>query len=171
MDNEDLDLRLEAWRAIHKKEIQQLTEDLSSEDVDAVFINGPVHSGKTSLAIATTRELQNRAMSEGGRPVSVFFTTPAIQETIGAMPVSDRTGIQFKKLPLVSQMAENLGINIIVIDETSSRTPTKEVWDKYTKLPNTKFIILSHPYSNTQESWTSMFDPKKRVSYSLNQAE
>jgi ABC-type polar amino acid transport system ATPase subunit len=86
---------LKEWAFAHQYQIEDVATLL--EKHKAVVVEGNVHSGKTSLALAVNAKL---AQEKSGQ-WSTCYTTPAVEENFSYPEVLDRTGVVYKKLPPV----------------------------------------------------------------------
>lgn len=151
----------EDWAKTHQEEILEITNRIQEPATKAIVIVGAVSSGKTTLALSVTKEMQKKG-------TDAHFTTPAIQNTFGAKSILDRTGALFSRLPPALDIEQRGQPTLIIIDETSQREPrTEGQWGQYVKANLTKFIILTHPNSATLNQWTSLFEPQQVVVYQL----
>lgn len=151
---------VENWAANNQTKVAEAS-NLLDEDTKAVFIVGPGHSGKTTLSLFLSQQVAKN------NPVKFIFTTPQIQETIGAIPVIDRSGAKYEKLPGVSEVANSRERHFIVIDEISTRGPTTLIWEQYIGLPNVLFLLLSHPERPATDKWRKLFPADKTKQYTL----
>lgn len=140
------------WLKAHIKDVSYIVRSLEDENTKAVIIQGNPGTGKTTLALLSATTAQERTGA------NVYFTTPQVQNTWGARPSQDRTGLVYRKLPSDASIAQNQS-NIIVVDELSRRNPEPSGgWEKYKNLPNTKFILVTHPGNPNLNNWKKLFD-------------
>ena len=146
---------LENWRMAHQGEIEAITSQIEDPATKAIVIEGAVHSGKTTLAIVVSQKMERNG-------VDTYFTTPAVQQTLTSIPVQDRTGVRFTRLPSPSSIREKGKPALIIIDETGGHKPEAiGQWGKYVKLSRVQFIILTTPGSTHLDEWRNLFDSEQ----------
>ncbi len=140
----------------YKNGIDEISNALINDE-KAVIITGGAKSGKTTTAIAVCTEM-DRVLEKKKQQPLIFFTSASAQQTFGAKPQKDETGVSFAKLPPIDKLKEHKGPIVIVIDEVSQRLPLEGVWEPYINLEQTRFMILAHPNSPTTEKWIGLFN-------------
>ncbi|PIR43832.1 hypothetical protein COV24_00710 [candidate division WWE3 bacterium CG10_big_fil_rev_8_21_14_0_10_32_10] len=142
---------IKKWGEDHVAEVTEAGSLLNGSK--ALVIEGPVHSGKTSLAWAVAKEMQNTDPE-----TLVVTTTPAVQEVFTSTEVKDRTGVIQKRLPPISSLQKERSV-IIILDEISNRGPQaewKSSWRNYAGLNNVKVMFLSHSANKYLKEWVGI---------------
>jgi hypothetical protein len=145
---------LRDWQNVHKGDIRNLSEAFNSE-TKAVFVEGDIHSSKTSLALSVSKIFEQRP--EG--IAKVYFTTPSVHESIGAKNVIDKTDITYSKLPKIAQVEKSEDKFLIIVDEVSVRKPDPafiNFWKIYFSLPNVSVLLLGQRGQNANNAWKKL---------------
>lgn len=156
---------LEKWSDQNREAVDELVDSFR-KGAKAIFIEGEIHSGKTSLALALAQQLRKLPTHER---MDAVFTTPAIEETVGASSSSDRTGAKYVKLPRLNEIDQKTQPTIIVIDEISSRGPAfTNLWKSYIDSDKTRFLLLTHPNKPSTQEWLKLFNKDQIVRFTFS---
>lgn len=155
------------WEAAHQAQISEAAS-LFTPGIQAMYIEGPVFSGKTTLAWSLIQALHQRQPQN--QEYKALFTTPPVQETMNAKAIVDRTGIQYDHLPQLRELELFEGQKYIVVDEISTRSPDRvwmPIWQKYFSLPHAYTFLIGHPQNRYASDWISLLPEERTVLYRL----
>lgn len=165
----ELSKHLQAVAEKCPEEVETLANSFLKEGTKVVIVEAPVKYGKTSLAAALAKHLQ-----ELSQPWEVFFTLPGLQDHPPGQKIlfapKDKTGICYNRLPSLEEITKFSGKTLIVIDEISSNSPFFiNAWKGYIDLDNTAFLLLTHPSSGNLVKWEELFTGEKSEKYLLTE--